>query len=197
MSKYIDSVLDRISKFGIDNLDQLDKEYLASVKNGIPDKSIEGKYELCDKLRDFVFRKREPNLNEWDFIVIDEMFLWYDKSTLELKQYGDSVWFYEWNDKIVCLNISTIKRLEEENEWDAFFLNELIRAIYFATPDGLKLSVSELIDKEKPFDGERMNGLRWVICQQTANEFVVGMGYTPEGDLDYYSCPDWFLKVKY
>lgn len=194
-NKYVDAILDRIGCIGIEKIDSLDKEYLSRIKDDKDASDIEKQYEEFDIVKNFIFKKREPNTKDWNFIVVDEQFLWYDKITLELKQFGDSVWFYEWNDKKVYLRENTIKELEDEGDCD--FISTLIRQIYYSTnKEQLMSNITELIKNEKPFNEEHINGNRWVICER-GGEFEIGMGYTPEDEFDYSSCPFEFFKVKF
>lgn len=193
-NKYVDDILDRKNKFG--KISDTDKQYLDKYSKGEDVSDIEQGYDVYNKMKDDIFRKRDIDTDNWDFILIrDDNPLWYNKKSYRIEMYGDTKFFNESTEKNVYLNPKSIRDLE----FDGWFIDGLIDEIYFSeTRNELEANINKYIKKEKGSENKRTtNGMRWVICDgdKYPSEMIIGKGYTEDKDFDYTSCPFWIFKV--
>lgn len=132
-----DNILDKISKYGMDSLTDIEKEYIKNIDDdNVRNKLINKKDNIQSKL-DYDPRKDKEF---WDDVKTDEIDFDFDKfSDDEIEDGKYNIIWDEMEDEeiIIFLNINKITEIDHTTPWDK--LNDSIK-------DKFKKYVSEYTD---------------------------------------------------
>ena len=190
-NKYMDDVLDRMNqkcydKNCDDGIYKLDKEYLRRLKSGEDVSDIEKQYDDYKDLKDEIFKERPVDTKNWDFILIDDLPLWYDKKTKEIKRYSETIFFDIHPNFVIYLGS---ERLEKEPMQGMLY--DILMDIYGSEDlEKLKKQIHKRF-KEYSINNGRINGSRWIVVDDY-DKLELGTGYTPDKNYNYS-----FLGIEY